>query len=72
MAACQIWKQADIEKSWAEYYSVSRKGKFKRLPFPGEGWKDNETTLKNRRNHFPGDLEGTFFPIQEEPRMRVL
>jgi hypothetical protein len=69
MAACQMWNQADIEKSWAEYYSVSRKGEFKRLPFRGERWKDNEITLKRIMETISrGILEGTFFPIQEDDR----
>ena len=69
MAACQIWNQADIEKSWAEYYSVSRKGEFERLPFRGERWKENEITLKRILETISrGIREGTFFPIQEDDR----
>ena len=69
MAACQIWKQADIEKSWAEYLSVSKKGKFKRLPFRGESWKEKEKTLKKIIDTISrGIVEGTFFPLQEKER----
>jgi ATP-dependent helicase/DNAse subunit B len=69
LASCRIWKQADIEKSWAEYDSVSRKGKFKRLLFHGENWEEKEKTLKKIIQIISqGILEGTFFPWREEDR----
>jgi ATP-dependent helicase/DNAse subunit B len=69
MAACQIWNQADIEKSWAEYYCVSRKGEFERLLFRGERWKENEITLKRIIEIISrGIVEGTFFPMEEDDR----
>jgi len=69
LASCRIWKQADIEKSWAEYDSVSRKGKFKHLLFRGENWMEKEKTLKKIiRIIAQGILEGTFFPFREGDR----
>ena len=69
LASCRIWKQADIEKSWAEYDSVSRKGKFKRILFHGENWKEKEKTLKKIvQTISQGILEGTFFAFREGDR----
>jgi len=69
MAACRIWKQADLEKSRAEYYLVSRKGKFSRLVFRGEGWKEKEKKLKKILDIIArGIREGIFFPFREEDR----
>ena len=69
LASCRIWKQADIEKSWAEYDSVSRKGKFKCLLFHGENWTEKEKTLKKIIQIISqGILEGTFFPCREGDR----
>lgn len=63
LAACQIWSQANIEKSWAEYYSVSREQKFKRLFFRGENWGEKEKVLKKIIETIArGISEGTFFP----------
>jgi ATP-dependent helicase/nuclease subunit B len=67
LASCRIWKEADIEKSFAEYDSVSRKGRFKRLQFLGENWPEKEKTLKKIIHIISrGILEGTFFPYREE------
>jgi len=69
LAAWRIWKQADIEKSWAEYDSVSRKGKFKRLLFRGENWMEKEKILKKIIQIIShGIQEGTFFPFREGDR----
>jgi ATP-dependent helicase/nuclease subunit B len=69
MAACRIWKEADVEKSWAEYCSVSRKGKFGRIPFRGENWTEKEKTLiRIIHTISQGIAEGTFFPFQEDAR----
>ena len=69
MAACRIWKEADIEKSWAEYCSVSRKGKFGRIAFHGENWTEKEKTfIRIIRTISRGIAEGTFFPFQEDAR----
>jgi ATP-dependent helicase/nuclease subunit B len=69
MAACRIWKKAHVEKSWAEYYSVSRKGDFERLLFRGEGWNEKEKNLKQIMETIArGIEEGTFFPLQEGER----
>ena len=66
LAACRTWKEADLEKSWAEYSSVSRKGNFARIPFRGEGWKEKEANLKKILETISrGIREGTFFPIRE-------
>jgi len=66
MAACRTWKEADQEKSWAEYCSVSRKGKFARIPFRGNGWDEKERNLKKILETISrGIREGTFFPFQE-------
>jgi hypothetical protein len=67
MAACRIWKEADLEKSWAEYCSVSRKGKFARLPFRGDRWEEKERNLKKILETISrGIKEGTFFPVREK------
>ncbi|HXZ36311.1 MAG TPA: PD-(D/E)XK nuclease family protein [Thermodesulfobacteriota bacterium] len=67
MAACRTWKEADLEKSWAEYCSVSRKGKFARIPFRGDGWEEKEANLKKiLETIFQGISEGTFFPYREK------
>lgn len=69
LASCRIWKQADIEKSLAEYDSVSRKGKFKRLLFLGANWAEKEKTLiKIIEIISQGILKGTFFPFREGER----
>jgi ATP-dependent helicase/DNAse subunit B len=69
MASGQIWKQVDLEKSLAEYVSVSRKGKFKRLFFRGENWPDKEKKLRKITQTISrGILEGTFFPLQQDER----
>jgi hypothetical protein len=69
MASCQTWKEADLEKSWAEYCSVSRKGKFARIPFRGNGWEEKERNLKKILEIISrGIREGTFFPFQEKNR----
>ena len=69
LASCRIWRQADIEKSFAEYDSVSRKGKFKRLLFHGENWGEKEKTLKKIIQIIAqGILTGAFFPCREEDR----
>jgi ATP-dependent helicase/DNAse subunit B len=66
MAACRTWKEADLEKSWAEYCSVSRKGKFARIPFHGDGWEEKEANLKKILETISrGISEGTFFPYRE-------
>jgi len=66
LAACRTWKEADLEKSWAEYCSVSRKEKFARIPFHGGGWKEKEANLKKILETISrGIREGTFFPIRE-------
>jgi ATP-dependent helicase/nuclease subunit B len=69
LASCRIWSRVDIEKSWAEYDSVSRKGKFKRLFFNGKHWTEKENTLKKIIQIISrGILEGTFFPCRQEDR----
>jgi CRISPR/Cas system-associated exonuclease Cas4 (RecB family) len=69
LAACRIWKEADLEKSWAEYCSVSRKGNFARLPFHGDRWEEKEGTLKKILETIShGIREGTFFPFREKDR----
>ena len=69
MAACRIWKEVDMEKSWAEYCSVSRKGKFGRIPFHGQNWTEKEKTLTGIiRTISRGITEGIFFPFQEAAR----
>jgi ATP-dependent helicase/nuclease subunit B len=69
MAACRIWKEADLEKSWAEYCSVSRKGKFARIPFHGDRWAEKEGDLKKILETISrGIREGTFFPFREKDR----
>ncbi len=69
MAACRIWKEADVEKSWAEYCSVSRKGKFGRVLFRGENWTGKEKTfIRIIRTISQGIAEGTFFPFREAAR----
>jgi len=69
MAACRIWKEADLEKSWAEYCSVSRKGKFARIPFHGDRWEEKEGNLKKILETISrGIREGTFFPFRENDR----
>jgi hypothetical protein len=69
MAACRIWKEADLERSWAEYCSVSRKGKFARLPFHGDRWEEKEGNLKKILETISrGIREGTFFPFRENDR----
>jgi ATP-dependent helicase/nuclease subunit B len=69
MAACRIWKEADLEKSWAEYCSVSRKGKFARIPFHGDRWAEKEGNLKKILETISrGIREGTFFPFREKDR----
>ncbi|KPK93495.1 MAG: hypothetical protein AMJ94_03205 [Deltaproteobacteria bacterium SM23_61] len=69
MAACRIWKEADLEKSWAEYCSVSRKGKFARIPFRGDRWAEKEGNLKKILETISrGIREGTFFPFREKDR----
>jgi ATP-dependent helicase/DNAse subunit B len=66
LAACRTWKEADLEKSWAEYCSVSRKGKFARIPFHGDGWEEKEANLKKILETISrGISEGTFFPYRE-------
>jgi ATP-dependent helicase/DNAse subunit B len=66
LAACRTWKEADLEKSWAEYCSVSRKGRFARIPFHGVGWKEKEANLKKILETISrGIREGTFFPLRE-------
>jgi ATP-dependent helicase/DNAse subunit B len=66
MAACRTWKEADLEKSRAEYCSVSRKGKFARIPFHGEGWEEKEANLRKILETISrGIREGTFFPLRE-------
>jgi ATP-dependent helicase/nuclease subunit B len=67
MAACRTWKEARLEKSWAEYCSVSRKGKFARLPFRGDRWEEKEGNLKKILETISrGIREGTFFPYREK------
>jgi ATP-dependent helicase/DNAse subunit B len=67
MAACRIWKEADLEKSWAEYSSVSRKGKFARIHFYGDRWREKEGNLKKILGTISrGIREGTFFPFREK------
>jgi ATP-dependent helicase/DNAse subunit B len=67
MAACRTWKEAELEKSWAEYLSVSRKGKFARIPFHGDGWEEKEANLKKILETISrGISEGTFFPYREK------
>jgi ATP-dependent helicase/nuclease subunit B len=69
MAACRIWKEAKLEKSWAEYCSVSRKGKFARIPFRGDRWEEKEGNLKKILETISrGIREGTFFPFREKNR----
>ena len=69
LAASRIWKDSVVEKSWAEYQSVSRKGGFKRLLFRGEGWKEKESTLKEILEIISrGIAAGNFFPFQEDRR----
>ncbi len=69
LAASRMWKESDIEKSWAEYHSVSRKGGFRRLLFRGEGWEAKESTLKKILETISrGIAAGTFFPFQEDRR----
>jgi len=69
MAACRIWKEADLEKSWAEYCSVSRKGNFARLHFHGDRWEEKEGNLKKILETISrGIREGTFFPFREKNR----
>lgn len=69
MAACRIWKEADREKSWAEYCSVSRKGKFARIHFHGDRWEEKEGILKQILETISGGIrEGTFFPFREKDR----
>jgi ATP-dependent helicase/nuclease subunit B len=69
MAACRIWKEVDLEKSWAEYCSVSRKGKFARIPFHGDRWAEKEGNLKKILETISrGIREGTFFPFREKDR----
>jgi len=68
-AACQIWKHANIEKSWAEYYSVSREQEFKRIFFRGERWAEKEKILKMIVNTIArGIAEGIFFPYPDDGR----
>jgi len=69
MAACRIWNEADLEKSWAEYCSVSRKGKFARIHFHGDRWGEKERNLKKILETISrGIREGTFFPFREKDR----
>ncbi len=69
MAACRIWKEGDLEKSWAEYCSVSRKGKFARIHFHGDRWEEKEGILKQILKAISGGIrEGTFFPFREKDR----
>ncbi|NWF53878.1 MAG: exodeoxyribonuclease V subunit gamma [Syntrophaceae bacterium] len=66
LAACRTWKEADLERSWAEYCSVTRKGKFARIPFRGAGWKEKGANLKKiLETIWRGIREGTFFPFRE-------
>jgi ATP-dependent helicase/nuclease subunit B len=67
MAACRIWKEADLEKSWAEYCSVSRKGNFARLHFRGDRWEEKEGNLKKILETISRCIrEGIFFPFRGE------
>ena len=69
MASGQIWKHLDLEQSLAQYVSVSRKGKFKRLLFRGGSWPDKEKKLRKIIQTISrGILEGTFFPLQQDER----
>ncbi len=69
MASGQIWKQINLEKSLAQYVSVSRKGRFRRLFFHGENWPDKEEKLRKITQTISrGILEGTFFPLQQDER----
>ena len=69
MAACRIWEKGDVEKSWAEYVSVSRREKFGRIRFRGENWAEKEKTLIRIIGTISrGIAEGTFFPFQEAGR----
>jgi len=69
MAAWQIWSQANREKSWAEYYTISREKKFKRLLFRGEKWAEKEKALKKIVHTITrGIAEGTFFAYSGDGR----
>lgn len=69
LAARQIWSRVNLEKSWAEYYSVNREQNFKRVFFRGEGWEEKEKTLKKIVGTIGrGIASGLFFPVPEDER----
>jgi ATP-dependent helicase/nuclease subunit B len=69
LASRQIWSRVGLEKSWAEYYSVSREQNFKRVLFHGDGWAEKEKILKKIIGAIArGISAGLFFPVQEDER----
>ncbi|MGQ9694656.1 MAG: PD-(D/E)XK nuclease family protein [Thermodesulfobacteriota bacterium] len=62
-AARQIWPTMDLSQSWAEYYSLSRRQKYKRLTFQGKNWGEKEKILKEIIQTIKeGIAQGIFFP----------
>jgi ATP-dependent helicase/DNAse subunit B len=69
LAARQLWGRVNLEKSWAEYYSVNREQNFKRVLFRGQGWEEKEKILKKIVGTIGrGIASGLFFPVQEDER----
>jgi ATP-dependent helicase/DNAse subunit B len=69
LAARQLWGRVNLEKSWAEYYSINREQNFKRVLFRGEGWEEKEKILKKIIGTIGrGIASGLFFPVQEDER----